>query len=422
MSDSGASETITMPESLSPLIAALNEANDSTAPPPELTILVPALNEELTVEAFLDWCNQGIQRSGVRAEILIIDSSNDRTEELAAAKGARVVKAHRRGLGRAYQEGIPQVRGKYVLMGDADCTYDFRELEPFLEKLRNGYEFVMGSRFRGYIEPGSMPALHRYFGTPVTTWILNLLYGTHFSDIHCGMRAITREALIRMQLASESWQYASEMVLKSVHMKLRTAEVPVRFLKEPEGRLSHHKRAGWLSPWKAGWENLEVMLTHGAEFFTIRPGILLTVCGLLLTLPATLGPVRIGPVTFSLYWMLLGLTFTVLGAQTAYLGCLTQILHDYTGEASRRWLSVFRYNRSVLCSMGLFLSGVALISPLLIEYWTKGLTLPGDVGRNNHMAITGLMLVVLAFTNFVFTLVLHAAALGQQRRHAGCGS
>ena len=124
-----------------------------------------------------------------------------------------------------------------------------------------------------------MPVLHRYFGTPVTTWILNLLYRTHFSDIHCGMRAITRDALVRMDLGSESWQYASEMVLKSVHMKLRTAEVPVRFFKDPEGRLSHHKRSGWLSPWKAGWSNLEVMLTHGAEFFTIWPGLVLTALG-----------------------------------------------------------------------------------------------------------------------------------------------
>src|SRR6266446_2299117 len=186
---------------------------------PEVTILVPTLNEEITVETFLDWCQEGIMRSKIAAEIILVDSSNDGTPDKAAAKGARVVKAVRRGLGRAYQEGILFVRGKYVIMGDADCTYDFRELEPCIQKLRDGYEFVMGSRLSGYIEPGSMPALHRYFGTPVTTWILNVLYGTHFSDIHCGMRAITRDALVRMDLRSESWQYASEMVLKAVHMK-----------------------------------------------------------------------------------------------------------------------------------------------------------------------------------------------------------
>ena len=383
---------------------------------PELTILVPTLNEEITVERFLDWCREGIAHSQVDAEIILVDSSTDSTPEKATAKGARVVKAPRRGLGRAYQEGIPQIRGKYVIMGDADCTYDFRKLEPFLRKLREGYEFVMGSRFKGYIQPDSMPALHRYFGTPVTTWILNLLYGTHFSDIHCGMRGITTEALVRMKLESESWQYASEMVLKSVHMKLRTAEVPVRFFKDPEGRLSHHKRAGWLSPWKAGWSNLEVMLTHGAEFFTLRPGLVLMGLGLLLTLPLALGPVQIGHFRFSLYWMLLGLTLTVLGIQSVYLGCVTKILHDYDGESTSRLLRLFSYNRSVLLSGGAFVIGTLLMIPLLKEYLRLGFTLSGKIGRGHHLAILGLLFVIIAFTNFVFTLVLHSTALRVHRR------
>ena len=122
-----------------------------------------------------------------------------------------------------------------ILMGDADCTYDFRELNPFVEKFRDGNEFVMGSRCAGTIEPGSMPPLHRYLGTPVTTWILNLLYCGKFSDIHCGMRGITSDALARMDLQSQSWEYASEMVLKSVHMQLRTAEVPVTLPQGPRG-------------------------------------------------------------------------------------------------------------------------------------------------------------------------------------------
>ncbi len=357
-------------------------------------------------------------RSKIAAEIILVDSSNDGTPDKAAAKGARVVKAVRRGLGRAYQEGILFVRGKYVIMGDADCTYDFRELEPFIQKLRDGYEFVMGSRLSGYIEPGSMPALHRYFGTPVTTWILNVLYGTHFSDIHCGMRAITRDALVRMDLRSESWQYASEMVLKAVHMKLRTAEVPVRFFKDPEGRLSHHKRSGWLSPWKAGWSNLEVMLTHGAEFFTIRPGLILTALGLLLTLPLACGPIQVGHSVFSLYWMLVGLTLTVVGMQSVYLGCVTRILHDYRGESTGRLLKLFSYNRSVLISVGAFVFGALLMIPLLKEYLRLGFTLSGKIGPSYYMAILGLLFVIIAFTNFVFTLVLHSIALRVYGRDA----
>src|ERR1035438_1544489 len=160
---------------------------------PELSIVIPALNEELTIGQFVDWCQEGLRRAKVRGDVLIIDSSTDTTAEVALAQGARVLKAPKRGLGRAYIDAIPFIRGDYVLMGDADCTYDFRNLEPFMAKFHDGYEYVMGSRFRGYIEPGSMPALHRYFGTPVTTLLLNLLYGSRFSDIHCGMRGISRE-------------------------------------------------------------------------------------------------------------------------------------------------------------------------------------------------------------------------------------
>src|SRR5207244_10254570 len=132
---------------------------------------------------------------GVRGEVLGGDSAGDRTRAIGVSRRARVLKVPRRGLGRAYIDALPYARGKYLVLGDADCTYDFRELRPFVEKFGDGYEFVMGTRFRGYIEPHSMPALHRYLGTPVTTWILNRLYSSKFSDIHCGMRGIPRDAL-----------------------------------------------------------------------------------------------------------------------------------------------------------------------------------------------------------------------------------
>ena len=143
---------------------------------PELSIVIPALNEELTITDFVRWCHEGMRSAGVVGEILIVDSSTDRTTERALAAGARVLKTPKRGLGRAYMDAIPFIRGRWVLMGDCDCTYDFRELDGFVESLRAGAEYVMGSRWRGSIEPGSMPALHRYLGTPVTTWILNRLF------------------------------------------------------------------------------------------------------------------------------------------------------------------------------------------------------------------------------------------------------
>ncbi len=156
-------------------------------------------------------------------------------------------------------------------MGDCDCTYDFRELEPFVQKFRSGVEFVMGSRFQGRIDPGAMPPLHRYLGTPVTTWILNLIFSSRFSDIHCGMRGISRRALLAMGIRSQSWEYASEMVLKSVHMKLKTDEVPIHFLKDQEGRLSHHRRSGWFFLGTRRGSNLRAMFVYGAAFF-LSPG------------------------------------------------------------------------------------------------------------------------------------------------------
>jgi len=195
-------------------------------PDPEVSIVIPAVNEELTISDFVEWCKEGLETAGVSGEILIVDSSSDRTAEIALAHNARVLRTPKRGLGRAYIDAIPYIRGKYIVMGDADCTYDFRQIKPFVDRLREGYEFAMGSRWKGSIESGAMPALHRYVGTPATTSILNWLYGSSFTDIHCGMRGISKNALQRMGLASQSWEYASEMVLKSVRMQLRTTEVP----------------------------------------------------------------------------------------------------------------------------------------------------------------------------------------------------
>ena len=388
---------------------------DNDVEDPELSIVIPALNEELTIARFVDWCLEGLQRGGIRGEIVIIDSSSDSTAEIALSKGARVLKAPKRGLGRAYIDALRFIRGKYVLMGDADCTYDFRELQAFMEKFRSGYEYVMGSRFRGYIEPGSMPPLHQYLGTPVTTWILNILYGSRFSDIHCGMRGITIEALRKMDLQSQSWEYASEMVLKSVRMKLRTAEVPVRFLKDAKGRLSHHKRSGWFSPWHAAWINLKAMFVYGADFFLYRPGLLLLIIGLLLTLPLSRGPVRVGPITFSLHWMLLGLTLCVLGLHGFYGGALARVFLDYSGETRRRWLGMFSYTRSVVLSALAVACGAGLAVPLLFWYIRAGFRLTDDVFPTTHLAVTGLLLVIGGFMNFTFTLALHAAVANVRR-------
>jgi glycosyltransferase involved in cell wall biosynthesis len=378
---------------------------------PELSIVIPALNEALTIGDFVEWCRNGLADAGIRGEILIIDSSDDSTGDIALAGGARVLNTPKRGLGRAYIDALPFIRGRYVVMGDADCTYDFRELGAFVRAFRDGYEFVMGSRLRGSVEPGSMPGLHRYLGTPLTTWILNRVYGSQFSDIHCGMRGITRDALERMDITSQSWEYASEMVLKSVRMGLRTTEVPVHFLKDREGRLSHHKRSGWFSPFQAAWINLRAMFVYGSDFFLFKPGILLAAIGLLLTLPVSFGDVDLGTFTLSLNWQFLGVTILAVGCQALLLGCVAQILFDYTGRNTHRWQRVFPYTRTVLLAFGLVLFGVALAIPLLVTYATSDFALDQADTIQNHLAVTGLAATITGAQLFVSTLVLHGTIL-----------
>ena len=315
-----------------------------------LSIVVPCLNEELCVGEFVDWCWEGMREAGVEGEVLIVDSSTDRSPEIAEAHGARVLRVPKRGLGRAYIDALPHIRGEWVLMGDSDLTYDFRRLGPFVEALEQGHEFVMGSRFRGSIEPGAMPRLHQFFGTPVTTWILNRLYGTKFTDIHCGMRAMTLEALHRIDLRSQGWEYASEMVIKAARLDLDIAEVPVRFLKDREGRESHHRRVGWYSPWVAGWDNLKVMMLYAPEPFLIAPGLVSLVMGLALSLLLIAGPVTIAGLGLSLNALLLG---------------------------------------------------VVLDGILVVRWISQGF----ELDRIDHSAVFGLLLILLAFQTFAFTLL-----------------
>lgn len=392
-----------------PEITLLVPADDE--PEPEVTILIPAVNEAITIADFVEWCHQGLRAAGAKGEILIVDSSDDATPQIAVAAGARVLHTPRRGLGRAYIDATPYVRGRYVVMGDADCTYDFRNLAPFVEAMRGGAEYAMGSRWKGSIEKGAMPPLHQYFGTPFTTWILNRLYGSKFSDIHCGMRGITRDALVRMGLKSQSWEYASEMVLKSVRMELRTTEVPVTFLKDREGRLSHHKRSGWFSPFAAAWINLRAMFVNGAEFFLFKPGIVAFLLGVAIVLPLSFGPVTIGAVTFSLFTMLVGVLLGTIGLQSIYLGCLAHVFLDYGGRHRERWRRLFSYTRSVVASMVVFAIGLALVGALVVSYFSHDLALPDPAALVNHLAMLGVFLMVIGFSTFSFTLLLHATSV-----------
>jgi hypothetical protein len=375
------------------------------ASPVDVSIVVPSLNEEITVGEFVDWCKAGLGSAGVRGQILIVDSSTDKTPEIVLAHGGEVLRTPKRGLGRAYIDASSYIRGQWIIMGDADLTYDFRELSPFVEAFRKGAEFVMGSRFRGSIEKGAMPGLHRYFGTPLTTWILNRIYGSRYSDIHCGMRGLTRSALEQIDLKSQSWEYASEMVLKAARLKLVTAEVPVKFYKDREGRFSHHRRMGWLSPWIAGWLNLKVMLVYTPDSFLLKPGIVLTAVGALIACALAMGPVTIGGVGFSLYWLLFGVTCVTLGYSSIQIGVLARVMHGLRPKSLKRLRQILSYDRGMLLSAGCVLVGIALLSALVYRYLNSEFKL----FEISHPAIFGLLLIIIGFQTFCFTLLLEMA-------------
>lgn len=381
----------------------------------EISIVVPTFNEEITVGEFVDWCKEGLEKAGVTKQILIVDSSTDKTAEIALAHGAEVLKVPKRGLGQAYIDAIPYIRGRYVLMGDADLTYDFREIALFMEKFREGYEFVMGSRFKGTIERGAMPPLHQYFGTPLTTWILNLIYRSNFSDIHCGMRGLTCEALLRINLQSQSWEYASEMVLKAARLRLKIAEVPVKFYKDREGRTSHHRRAGFLSPWIAGWINLKVMLVYSPDSFLLKPGLMLFVLGSLLSLSLVGGPYSIGYIGLNLHWMLLGVTCATLGYGFIQIGLLARIIHNLRPTLVEWVRQFFSYNRGFIVSIVLTSCGLGLNGILLWRYMAGGLRLREFF----YPAIFGLLLIIIGFQTFCFTLLIEMIRRVSSQRTTG---
>ena len=377
-----------------------------TPGPVDLSLVVPSLNESITVGEFVAWCQQGLKTAGVSGQILIVDSSTDATPDIVLATGGEVLRVPKRGLGRAYIDALPYIRGRWIVMGDADLTYDFRELAPFVAQFRAGAEFVMGSRFHGAIEAGAMPPLHRYFGTPLTTWILNRIYRSRYTDIHCGMRGLTREALAKIDLKSQSWEYASEMVLKAARLGLRIAEVPVKFYKDRDGRLSHHRRAGWLSPWIAGWLNLKVMLVYSPDTFLLMPGCLLLVAGLgLATALGLLGPFTLGGIGINLHWMLLGITCATLGYSCIQIGVVARIMHGLrSGIAGQvqRWLT---YDRGMIAAGICVTFGLLLVVRLGWHYIQGGMQLE----KISYSGIFGLLLIVLGFQTFCFTLLLEMA-------------
>jgi glycosyltransferase involved in cell wall biosynthesis len=248
------------------------------ADPLELTILMPCLNEAETLAACIIKANAFLARSGMTGEVIIADNgSTDGSQEIARAHDARVVDIPMRGYGAALQGGIRAARGKYIIMGDSDDSYDFNALEPFVEKLRQGYQLVMGNRFLGGIMPGAMPPLHRYLGNPVLTAIGRLFFHSPCGDFHCGLRGFSRHAALMLDLQSTGMEFASEMVVKATVLKLTIAEVPT--VLSPDGR----SRPPHLRSWRDGWRHLRFLLVFSPRWLFLYPGFAMFAVGLLAT-------------------------------------------------------------------------------------------------------------------------------------------
>lgn len=264
-----------------PLGTVQGAARDATAvriPDPEgheivISVVMPCLNEEETIGACVTKSLEGIRRTGLPGEVVVSDNgSTDRSVEIATELGARVIHQPARGYGNAYRAGFAAARGKYIVMGDSDNTYDFTEIGQLIDKLRDGNEYVLGSRFQGHILPGAMPWLHRYIGNPVLTGLLNFLFGLKSSDAHSGLRAFTREAYSRMRLQTTGMEFASEMVINAARAKLKVAEVPI----------TYYPRAGEskLRSFRDGWRHLRFMMLYSPDHLFLIPGALLFVVGL----------------------------------------------------------------------------------------------------------------------------------------------
>ena len=338
----------------------------------DVTVLIPTKNEEITISNFIDWCNLGFQNAHVSGEIVLMDSSTDQTPQIARSKGAKVISVAENGLGIAYLKGKPHLSGEYVILGDADCTYDFRNIQPFLSKLNEGFDLVVGNRFRGNIEKNAMPILHQYFGSPVTSFIFKHTLGIPTGDIHCGMRGLSRELFIKLPFTELGWEYASEMIVSSRNLGSKICEIPIDFLKEPQGRVSHHKRNGWLTPFKAGWGTLRVTASFSLDRLLFLPGVFLGISGLALNFlmfflsEFLLLKFGFGNLTSSIFTAL-----TLLGILTSGLATIAHLIYYPKGRVTY-FLAKDRLVNSLFISTILFGGGLFISSVVLFDRWKNG--------------------------------------------------
>ncbi len=374
----------------------------------ELSIVMPCLNEAETLATCIEKANRFLRESGVVGEVVIADNgSTDGSQAIAASLGARVVPVPVRGYGAALQAGIAASRGRFVAMADSDDSYDFLGLMPFVAKLRDGYDLVMGNRFKGGIAPGAMPPLHRYLGNPVLSFAGRLFYPSTIGDFHCGLRAFRRDAILALGLKTTGMEFASEMVVKATLANLRVTEVPTTL--SPDGR----SRPPHLRSWRDGWRHLKFLLTFAPKWLFFYPGAALALTGLVLLAALLPGSLHLGNVTLGVHTLLFAAAGVIIGAQLMSFAVIARLF----GVREKLWPTsprielarrLFTIDRTCVAGAVMLAAGIGF-AVVAVGGWAGGGFGNLDVEGTMRLAIPSVLLCALGVQALVtgfFTALL----------------
>ena len=377
---------------------------------------MPCLNEAETLAVCITKALSYLDRSGVLGEVLIADNgSTDGSQEIARSLGARVVDIEAKGYGNALIGGIEAARGEFVIMGDADDSYDFSDLDLFVERLRAGDELVMGNRFRGGIAPGAMPPLHKYLGNPVLSTIGRVLFRSPIKDFHCGMRGFRRQAMLDLHLQATGMEFASEMVVKSTLGGLRVSEVPTTLKKDGRSRPPH------LRSWRDGWRHLRFLLIFSPRWLFLIPGTVAFVLGLIGSIFISFGTLVVGSVGFDVSSQIYFAALAVVGYQSALFALLTKIYAQHEGFRIPRSRNFERLEKRIslesgaLVGLALFIVGL-VIAAIQFSSWAGAGFGPLDAAATARVAIPASLFMMLGAQTIMAGMFLGVLSVGVQRR------
>lgn len=384
----------------------------------ELTILMPCLDEAETIGVCVWKAKRYLARAGIRGEVLVADNgSTDGSQTIAEGLGARVVTVSERGYGAALQGGIAAARGRYVIMGDADDSYDFSALDDFVEKLRGGADLVMGNRFAGGIEKGAMPFLHRYLGNPVLSFLGRLFFSTGARDFHCGLRGFRTDSMRGLALRTTGMEFASEMVVRAALSGLAIEEVPTTL--KPDGR----SRPPHLKTWRDGWRHLKFLLMYNPRWLFFIPGAALAGLGMLLAMALFLGPLQItGHLSLDFNSFVAACFMLVTGIQLVTFGALSRRYAARTGmlpaTPGADWLSRnISTDRLAAAAGATLLAGLLLFGSALWAWTSRGFGPLADPGIPRIVTL-GLTLVVIGLQLFFSAFLLGVLEIPLRRSGA----